>query len=150
MRPPIGSLTNARRVFEHERSVAPWEIPGNTDIKYVGAGANRVVYRIGTVVYKVDKTSESIYSNGGNFDEWNNYLFIQNEKLPAPYRLPRMHAFRLNDDQMVIAARYIPGERLNFEDESMDDLMTLLGLYDLSHENIVEYNGHRYLVDVGE
>jgi len=51
---------------------------------------------------------------------------------------------------MVIAARYIPGERLNFEDESMDDLMTLLGLYDLSHENIVEYNGHRYLVDVGE
>lgn len=144
----IGSLRNAATALEFDRSVNGWDTPApKNKISYLGSGWSRNVYRIGSVVYKVQ--AEMDYAC--NLNEWDN---IQKAMplLPRGYRIPLTNLYMV-DDSPIIAMRYVPGVNaytVPGADDALNYINRHLGACDLWGSNVLHYRNEWWLIDLGE
>jgi hypothetical protein len=105
----IGNVEDAKRVLAHHHHDKHYD-----DVKAVGSGAFRYVYRVGDVVYKIDGLSwEGATTNIG---EWESYQrLIESDNLPAGVSIPKtaLYTFTIDDTEYnVICMEYIDGGQL--------------------------------------
>lgn len=113
----------------------------------IGFGANREVFKVPGEdwVVKVDKYTEWEGEEGTNAYEWKTYLFLQNQNLPDPVRIPEMHFV----DGYIIA-QFIKGRHPSDGEYDWYSHVRDLRLYDMHNKNIIiDDDKNIWIVDIG-
>lgn len=127
---------------------------------FVGQGCARSVWKMGNLVFKIEKIANGPGVERQNETEFKHYQhIISSIKIPSIWGIPEMDLITLDNGEMIVQADFVPGQRLALNespwttndhfDKEIDEFRKLTGLIDLYEHNVI-YDGKKlWAIDLG-